>query len=100
MRTVLVALALALVSLPAFADGLQSTARSEEQQKADKEADAAYKAMTKQLPDKPRNTDPWALVRTNEAAATTTPPAGAAPSHHQATAKKPKPPAKSVNSAN
>jgi len=100
MRTVLVALALALVSLPAFAEGLQSTARSEEQQKADKEADAAYKAMTKQLPDKPRNTDPWALVRTNEAAATTTPAAGAAPSHHQATAKKPKPPAKSVNSAN
>jgi len=100
MRTVLVALALALVSLPAFAEGLQSTARSEEQQKADKEADAAYKAMTKQLPDKPRNTDPWAVVRTNEAAATTTPPAGAAPSHHQATAKKPKPPAKSVNSAN
>jgi hypothetical protein len=100
MRTVLVALALALVSLPAFAEGLQTTNRSEEQQKNDKEADAAYKAMTKQLPDKPRNTDPWAVVRTNEAAATTTPAAGAAPTHHQATAKKPKHPANSANSAN
>jgi uncharacterized protein YecT (DUF1311 family) len=99
MRTVLVALGLALMSLPAFAEGMQTTARTEEQQKADKEADAAYKAMTKQLPDKPRNTDPWAAVRTNEAAATTTPPTGAAPSHHQATAKKPKHPAK-ANSAN
>ena len=100
MRTVLVALALALVSLPAFAEGLQTTNRSEEQQKNDKEADAAYKAMTKQLPDKPRNTDPWAVVRTNEAATTTTPAAGAAPTHHQATAKKPKHPANAANSAN
>ena len=98
MRTVLVALALALVSLPAFAEGLQTTNRTEEQQKSDKEADAAYKAMTKQLPDKPRNTDPWAVVRTNEAATTTTPAAGAAPTHHQATAKKSKHPA--ANSAN
>ena len=69
MRTVLVALALALVSLPAFAEGLQTTNRSEEQQKNDKEADAAYKAMTKQLPDKPRNTDAWAGVRNRDAAA-------------------------------
>ncbi len=93
MRTVLVALGLVLVSLPALAEGLQTTNRSEEQQRADKEADAAYKAMTKQLPDKPRNSDPWAAVRTNEAAASTTPAAGAAPTHHQATAKKPKHPA-------
>ena len=101
MRTVLVALALALVSLPAFAEGLQTTNRSEEQQKNDKEADAAYKAMTKQLPDKPRNTDPWAVVRTNEAAPTTaTPAAGATPTHHQTTAKKPKHPANSASSAN
>lgn len=99
MRTVLVALGLALMSLPAFAEGMQTTARTEEQQKADKEADAAYKAMTKQLPDKPRNTDPWAVVRTNEAAATT-PPTGAAPTHHQAAAKKPKHPANAANSAN
>jgi hypothetical protein len=100
MRTVLVALALALVSLPAFAEGLQTTNRTEEQQKSDKEADAAYKAMTKQLPDKPRNTDPWAVVRTNEAAATTTPAAGTAPAHQPATAKKAKHPANSANSAN
>ncbi len=93
MKTVLVALGLVLVSLPAFAEGLQTTARTEEQQKADKEADAAYKAMTKQLPDKPRNTDPWADVRSNGAAASAAPAAAAAPKHHQATAKKPKHPA-------
>ena len=100
MRTVLVALGLALMSLPAFAEGLQTTARTEEQQKNDKEADQAYKAMIKNVPDKPRNTDPWAVVRTNEAATTTTPAAGAAPTHHQATAKKPKHPANAANSAN
>jgi hypothetical protein len=93
MRTVLVALGLALVSLPAFAEGLQTTNRSEEQQKNDKEADSAYKAMIKNVPDKPRNTDPWAAVRSNEPAASTTPAAGTAPTHHQATAKKPKTPA-------
>ena len=98
MRTVLVALGLALMSLPAFAEGLQTTARSEEQQKSDKEADAAYKAMTKQLPDKPRNTDPWAAVRRSEA--TPANAAATAPTHHQATAKKPKHPAKAANSAN
>ena len=97
MRTVLVALGLALMSLPAFAEGLQTTARTEEQQKADKEADAAYKAMTKQLPDKPRNKDPWAAVRATEAAAS---PAPAAAPKHQATAKKPKHPANAANSAN
>jgi uncharacterized protein YecT (DUF1311 family) len=68
MRIVLVALGLALMSLPAYAE-MQTTARTEEQQKADKEADAAYKAMTKQLPDKPRNTDAWAGVRNRDAAA-------------------------------
>jgi uncharacterized protein YecT (DUF1311 family) len=93
MRTVLVALGLALTSLPAYAQMTQTTARSEEQQKADKEADEAYKAMTKQLRDKPRNTDPWANVRNSEAAANTTPPAGTAPAPRQATAKKPKHPA-------
>lgn len=100
MRTVLVALGLALMSLPAFAEGLQTTNRTEEQQKADKEADAAYKAMTKQLPDKPRNTDPWAAVRSNETAASNAPAATAAPTHHPATAKKPKHPTNSANSAN
>ena len=50
MRTVLVALGLALVSLPALAEGLQTTNRSEEQQKSDKEADSAYKAMIKNCP--------------------------------------------------
>ena len=67
MRIVLVALGLALMSLPAYAE-MQTTARTEEQQKADKEAEAAYKAMTKQLPDKPRNTDAWAGVRNRDAA--------------------------------
>jgi hypothetical protein len=99
MRTFLVALGIALMSLPAFAE-MQTTARSEEQQKADSEADAAYKAMTKQLPDKPRNTDPWAVVRTNETAVSNAAAATAAPAHHQATAKKAKHPAKSANSAN
>jgi hypothetical protein len=93
MRTILVALGLALMSLPALAEGMRTTARTEEQQRSDQEADQAYKAMTKQLPDKPRNTDPWAAVRSTEAAASTTPAAGAAPKHHQAPAKKPKHPA-------
>jgi hypothetical protein len=93
MRTVLVALGLTLASLPALAEGLQTTNRTEEQQKNDKEADTAYKAMSKNVPDKPRNTDPWAVVRSNEAATSTTPAAGTAPTHHQATAKKPKQPA-------
>jgi hypothetical protein len=96
MKIVLVALGLALVSLPALAEGLQTTNRSEEQQRDDKEADAAYKAMTKQLPDKPRNKDPWAAVRPTEAAASAAPAAGPAPKH-QATAKKPKHPANSAN---
>jgi hypothetical protein len=90
-----VALGLALTSLPAYAQMTQTTARSEQQQKDDKEADEAYKAMTKQLRDKPRNTDPWAVVRSNEPAASSTP--AAAPAHHQATAKKPKHPANSAN---
>ncbi len=93
MRTVLVALTLALMSLPAFAE-MQTTARTEEQQKADKEADAAYKAMIKNVPDRPRNTDPWADMRSNEANASAAPAAGAAPTHHQATVKKAKHPAK------
>jgi hypothetical protein len=90
MRTALVALGLALLSLPAYAEGLQTTNRSEEQQKADKEADNAYKAMIKNVPDKARNTDPWADVRSSEAA---TSPQAPAPTHHQAPAKKPKHPA-------
>ena len=93
MKTVLVALGLALLSLPAYAEGLQTTNRSEDQQKADKEADNAYKAMIKNMTDKPRNTDPWADVRSSEAAPSTAPAAGAAPAHHQTTAKKPKHPA-------
>ena len=79
MRTVLVALALALASVPALAEGMQTTARSEDQQKADKEADAAYKAMMKQVPNKSRNTDPWAGVRNRDAAASNMQP----PTHRQ-----------------
>ena len=68
MRTVLVALAFALVSLPAYAQMTQTTTRSEAQQKADKEADQAFRAMMKQVSDKPRDNDPWSGVRNREAA--------------------------------
>ena len=90
MKTALVALGLALLSLPAYAEGLQTTNRSEDQQKSDKEADNAYKAMIKNLTDKPRSSDPWADVRSTEATAS---PQAPAPTHHQATTKKPKHPA-------
>ncbi len=66
MRTVLVGIALALASLPAYA-GMQTTARTEEQQRADEDADRAYRAMMMQLSDKPQNTDPWAGVRDSSA---------------------------------
>ncbi len=62
MRTVLVALGLVMMSLPAYAE-MQTTARTEEQQRADRDADRAYRAMRRQIADKPGNTDPWAGVR-------------------------------------
>ncbi len=68
MKTVLVALGLALVSLPAYAE-MQTTARTEEQQRADRDADRAYRAMMRQVSDKPHNTDPWAGVRNRDTAA-------------------------------
>jgi len=100
LRILMVALALAALSTPGYAQMSQTTARSDADKKKDAEADRAYRAMIKNVPDKPRNTDPWAVVRTNEAATTTTPAAGAAPTHHQAPAKKPKHPANAANSAN
>jgi uncharacterized protein YecT (DUF1311 family) len=84
MRIVLVALGLALMSLPAYAE-MQTTARTEEQQKADKEADKAYKAMINNVPDKPRKTDAWAGVRNRDAAARNSHIPVHAPAHHQMT---------------
>ncbi len=81
MRTVLVALAPALVSMPADAQMTQTTARSEEQKRADRDADRAYRAMMKQVSDKPRSTDPWAGVRNRDAAV-------AASTRQQATVKR------------
>jgi hypothetical protein len=90
MRLVIVALTLALLTVPSYAQMSQTTARSDQQKKADKEADDAYKAMIKNVPDKPRNTDPWADVRSSEAAANSS-SAGSTPPHtRHTTTKKPK----------
>jgi hypothetical protein len=85
MRTVLVALGLALMSLPAYAE-MQTTARSEEQRKADNEADKAYEAMVKNLPDKPQTTDPWSGVRNRDAAPKNSFAPAHVLAHHQTTA--------------
>lgn len=95
MRIVVAALTLALLTGPGYAEMNQTTARSNSQKKADKEADEAYKAMIKNVPDKARNTDPWKEMRGGDTAASnTTTPAGTTSSHpvHTAhpTAKKPK----------
>ena len=50
------------------AEGLQTTSRTEEQQRADRDADRAYRAMMKQVSDKPRDTDPWTGVRNRDTA--------------------------------
>jgi hypothetical protein len=79
----MVALTLALLTVPTYAQMTQTTARSDQQKKADKEADDAYKAMIKNVPDKQRNKDPWADVRSSDAATT--------PAHTgHTTTKKPK----------
>ena len=95
MRIVVAALTLALLTGPGYAEMNQTTARSDAQKKADKEADEAYKAMIKNVPDKARNTDPWKEMRGGDTAASnTTTPTGTASGHpaHTAhpTAKKPK----------
>ena len=68
MRVVMVAVALALVTAPSFAQVTQTTSRSDAQKKSDAEADKAYKAMIKNVPDQQRNTDPWKDVRDTPAA--------------------------------
>jgi hypothetical protein len=89
MRLVMVALALALSTVPSYAQMTQTTARSDQQKKADKEADDAYKAMIKHVPDKRRDTDPWKDMRGGDAA-TNNPATGTPARSSQATAKKPK----------
>lgn len=68
MRTILVALGLTLATMPAYAQMTQTTARSEAQQRDDRDADRAYQAMMRQVPDKPASNDPWAGVRNHDAA--------------------------------
>jgi hypothetical protein len=89
MRFALVTLILALLTVPSYAQMTQTTTRSDQQKKADKEADDAYKAMIKNVPDKARDTDPWKDMRGGDAANKS--PANGAPAHSShATAKKPK----------
>jgi hypothetical protein len=90
MRIVMVTVALALLTTPCFAQS-QTTARSDAQKKSDAEADKAYNTMIKNVPDKPRNTDPWQDVRSTEASASppaATSPAGGSPTNKNSKAGK------------
>jgi hypothetical protein len=69
MRAVLVALGLVLATMPAYAQMTQTTARSEAQQRDDRDTDRAYQAMMKQVPDKPGSNDPWAGARNRDVSA-------------------------------
>jgi hypothetical protein len=71
LRILMVALALAALSTPGYAQVSQTTARSDKDKKSDDEADKAYRAMIKNVPDQPRNTDPWQDVRGADATAAT-----------------------------
>jgi hypothetical protein len=71
LRILTVALALAVLSTPVYAQVSQTTARSDKDKKSDEEADKAYRAMIKNVPDRPRNTDPWQDVRGADATAAT-----------------------------
>ena len=71
LRILIVALALAALTAPSYAQMSQTTARSDADKKKDAEADRAYRAMIKNVPDKPRNTDPWQDVRGADATAAT-----------------------------
>ena len=84
MRTILVALGLALAAMPAYAQMTQTTARSDAQQRDDRDADRAYQAMMKQVSDKPSSNDPWAGVRNHDVAANRLP--REASTHRHATA--------------
>jgi hypothetical protein len=95
MRVVMVAVALALLTAPSYAQMTQTTARSDSQKKADAEADKAYKTMIKNVPDKPRNADPWADARETPATSNNSDKqatAAVAPKKpaHQTSNKKPK----------
>jgi hypothetical protein len=90
MRFVMVALTLALLTVPGYAQMSQTTSRSDSQKKADKEADDAYKAMIKNVPDKTRDTDPWKDMRGSDAAASNSPANGTPVRGNHAAAKKPK----------
>jgi len=70
LRILMVALALAALSTPGYAQMSQTTARSDADKKKDAEADKAYRAMIKNVPDRPRNTDPWQDVRGADATGT------------------------------
>jgi uncharacterized protein YecT (DUF1311 family) len=71
LRILIIALALAALSTPGYAQITQTTARSDKDKKSDAEADKAYRDMIKNVPDKPRNTDPWQDVRGADATAAT-----------------------------
>jgi hypothetical protein len=92
MRIVMVAVALALLGAPSYAQMSQTTARSDADKKSDAEADKAYRAMIKNVPDKPRDTDPWKDMRggdtASNASAAGTSPAGAKAADKKAAASK------------
>jgi len=79
LRIVVVAAAVALLSTPSYAQMNQTTARSDKDKKSDAEADNAYRAMIKNVPDKARDTDPWKDMRGGDTAsnnsAASSPPA-------------------------
>ncbi len=85
LRILIVALALAAMTAPSYAQMTQTTARSDAQKKSDADADRAYRQMIKNVPDKPRNTDPWQDVRGADATADTS--AGKHTANSNATSK-------------
>jgi hypothetical protein len=87
MRIVMVAVTLALLSAPSYAQMSQTTARSDADKKSDAEADKAYKAMIKNVPDKPRDTDPWKDMRGGDTASNAS-AAGTGPAGTKAADKK------------
>jgi hypothetical protein len=87
LRILIVALALAALTAPSYAQMSQTTARSDAQKKSDADADRAYRQMIKNVPDKPRNTDPWQDVRGADASADTSAAAGKHTANSNATGK-------------
>jgi hypothetical protein len=87
LRIVMIAAALALLSAPSYAEMTQTTARSDADKKSDAEADKAYKAMIKNVPDKARDTDPWKDMRGGDTASNNS-AAGSSPASTNAADKK------------